>query len=262
MRLLISFRPERSMFMLPTNYNYEVSSLIYYIMSQAGPKFTQWLHRRGFSLDGTKRFKFFNFSRLYFTEKEIQGDVIKAQGNFRLLFSSPIDESIITNFVSGMMENSEFYYLGNKDVGTKIKISSVKILPYPKFERTMKYIMLSPTVVSVQNKDKRIVYLYPDNQKTIDSLTNNIVDKYEIIYMKKNPYEINLKFDEEYLNKKKVEEVMKLVTIKVNKENQAKLKGFMLPIIIEADPVIQKLIYETGIGEKNSLGFGMLEIAR
>lgn len=263
MRILITFKPERKYFLLPINYNYEISSMIYHIMSLSGPKFTSWLHSRGFQLDGKKRFKFFNFSRLFFTDKEIQKDIIKARGNFRMLFSSPIDESVITNFISGMMENSDGFYLGSKEIGTRIKVVNIQILPYPNFQQITKYIMLSPTVASQQDENKKIHYLKPTDDNIYDVLRKNLVNKYEILYMEKCPYEIDLEFDNNYLTKaKNIDDVMKLITIKTAKENTAKIKGFMLPITIISDPKIQKLAYETGLGEKNSLGFGMLEIAK
>ncbi|HOM03951.1 MAG TPA: CRISPR-associated endoribonuclease Cas6 [Candidatus Kapabacteria bacterium] len=263
MRISIAFKPERNIFLLPTNYNYELSSMIYYIMSLSGPKFSNWLHSRGFSLDGGKRFKFFNFSRLFFHEKEIQGDVIKASGNFKLIFSTPIDESVLTNFVSGIMENSEGLYLGNKQVGTKVKIVRVNILPYPRFEHNTKYIMLSPTVASIKNNQDRVIYLDPSDSRTIEVLRNNIVRKYEAIYREKCPYAIDIAFDEEYLSKKgDVSEVMRLINVKVGKANSAKIKGFLLPLYIQSDETIHRLIYDAGLGEKNSLGFGMLEVAK
>ena len=263
MRILITFRPEKKIFLLPINYNYEISSMIYHIMSLSGPKFTKWLHSRGFSLDGTKRFKFFNFSRLFFKEKEVQRDVIKASGNFRMLFSSPIDESVVTNFIAGMMENNDGFYIGNRDVGIRVKVANVKILPYPNFKQHTKYIMLSPTVATQQDENKKVQYLSPNDIKVYDVLRKNLVHKYEILYQEKCPYEINFEFDENYMaHANNLDDLMKLVTIKTGKENTAKIKGFLLPITIIANPKIQKLVYETGLGEKNSLGFGMLEVAK
>lgn len=263
MRLLITFRPERKYFLLPVNYNYELSSLIYNIMSMGGPNFASWLHQRGFQLEGKKRFKMFNFSRLFFSEKQIEGELVKAKGNFRLIFSTPIDESIMTNFVSGILEANDWFYLGNKDIGTRLKIASIKILPFPKFNKKQKYIMLSPTVASIQDKNKKVVYLSPLDELVIDVLRKNIVNKYETLFQKKCPYEINIKFDESYIQSN-IENgnIMKLIKIKSNEVNSARIKGFMVPLTIDSSNEIHKLVYESGLGEKNSLGFGMLEIAR
>ncbi len=263
MRILITFKPERNYYLLPVNYNYEVSSMIYHIMSLSGKNFTRWLHSRGFQLDGTKKFKFFNFSRIFFIEKEIQGDIIRAKGNFRLVFSSPIDESVLTNFVAGLMELQDYLYLGSKEVGSRIKVQSVKILPYPRFENRTKYIMLSPTVVSLQNENKKVVYLNPTDDRVVDTLITNIVNKYKTIYCEKCPYEINIKFDENYLRSNlDAGNIMKLISVKVSQNKSAKIKGFMLPVEIQTDPIVHKLIYDSGLGEKNSLGFGMVEVVR
>jgi CRISPR-associated endoribonuclease Cas6 len=40
-----------------------------------------------------------------------------------------------------------------------------------------------------------------------------------------------------------------------------KLRGFMCPLTIEGNPALIALAYESGLGEKNSMGFGMIEIA-
>lgn len=262
MRLQIIFKPEKNIFLIPTNYNYELSSIIYKIMSTSGPNFTKWLHSRGFSLEGAKRFKFFNFSRLFFQEKDVQGEVIKAKGNFKLIFSSPIDESVLTTFISGMMEFNKEIYLGNRDVGTKVRVHSINILPYPDFQYKSKYIMLSPTVATIQDENRKIVFLEPNNERTVDALRKNLVNKYETLFMEKCPYNIDFSFDENYINASFEKNLIKKVSIKASLDKTILIRGFMLPIELKSDVKIQKLAYETGIGEKNSLGFGMLEIAK
>ena len=53
---------------------------------------------------------------------------------------------------------------------------------------------------------------------------------------------------------------MKLITIKEATSKEIKLKGFITPISIKSTIDIQKIAYFCGIGEKNSLGFGCLEL--
>jgi CRISPR-associated protein, Cas6 family len=36
----------------------------------------------------------------------------------------------------------------------------------------------------------------------------------------------------------------------------------MCPLTIEGNPDLIKLAYESGLGEKNSLGFGMIEVVK
>ncbi|MBI4810670.1 MAG: CRISPR-associated endoribonuclease Cas6, partial [Ignavibacteriales bacterium] len=54
--------------------------------------------------------------------------------------------------------------------------------------------------------------------------------------------------------------ISKLITIKEGHKEETRVRGFMCPITIEGNPELIKLAYECGLGEKGSLGFGMIEI--
>jgi CRISPR-associated endoribonuclease Cas6 len=56
--------------------------------------------------------------------------------------------------------------------------------------------------------------------------------------------------------------ISKLITIKQGREDETKVRGFMCPLKIEGNPALIALAYESGLGEKNSLGFGMLELQK
>lgn len=50
---------------LPINYQYELSSAIYRILSCADSDYATWLHENGFQMENeTKKFKLFTFSNL------------------------------------------------------------------------------------------------------------------------------------------------------------------------------------------------------
>lgn len=51
--------------LLPLNYQYECSALIYKILFNANQDYATWLHQNGFKAD-KKQFKLFTFSRFYF----------------------------------------------------------------------------------------------------------------------------------------------------------------------------------------------------
>jgi CRISPR-associated endoribonuclease Cas6 len=52
----------------------------------------------------------------------------------------------------------------------------------------------------------------------------------------------------------------KLIHIKKGKPNQTKIKAFVSPLQITAEPEMQQVAYDCGIGEKNSLGCGCLGV--
>jgi CRISPR-associated endoribonuclease Cas6 len=55
MRFLISLQREGSSSVLPINYQYELSSLIYKIIDRADSAFSEFLHRQGYRAYGKER---------------------------------------------------------------------------------------------------------------------------------------------------------------------------------------------------------------
>ena len=49
--------------LLPINYQYEQSAVIYRILSKASEEYADWLHHNGFQLESGRRFKLFTFSQ-------------------------------------------------------------------------------------------------------------------------------------------------------------------------------------------------------
>jgi len=56
------------------------------------------------------------------------------------------------------------------------------------------------------------------------------------------------------------DKITKLITIREGREGETKVRGFMCPVTIEGDERLIRLAYESGLGEKNSMGFGMIEV--
>ena len=52
--------------LLPFNYQYEQSAVIYRILAQADTQYSSWLHENGYQLNGSKRFKLFCYSPFIF----------------------------------------------------------------------------------------------------------------------------------------------------------------------------------------------------
>ena len=262
MRIEVILKPEKAKYIIPINYNYPLSAAIYKIFANAGPRFAEWLHKIGFSIDSGKRFKLFNFSRLFFEEMTVHKNSIIGEGLVRFNLSSPIEETLILNFVNGLLETKNIF-IGTNECGTNFKILNVSIKPAPKFDYDMKFVMQSPTVASIKNKENRIIYLKPTDEKVVDVLCTNLKNKYKVLYNEKYEEFLHIEFDRDYIEKKGgAENVMKLITIKENTEAEAKIKGFMAPFRLIGDPNIVKLAYYSGIGEKNALGFGSIEIAK
>jgi len=63
-----------------------------------------------------------------------------------------------------------------------------------------------------------------------------------------------VEFDQEYL-RRKGEGIYRLVDYK-----GTKIKAIMAPFVVRGSPELMEMGYEAGFGEKNSMGFGMVEV--
>ena len=57
--------------LLPINYQYEQSAVIYRILSKASEEYADCLHHNGFQLESGRRFKLFTFSRLKIEKRQV-----------------------------------------------------------------------------------------------------------------------------------------------------------------------------------------------
>jgi len=130
----------------------------------------------------------------------------------------------------------------------------------------MKFRMLSPTTVSVpEMMNGRLTpqYLYHDDPRLADQLRKNILNKYKSLYGASPPDDtFSCTLDKEFIRdmQNRGKKISRLVTIKQGSEDETKVRGFMCPLKIEGNPELIRLAYESGLGEKNSLGFGFIEI--
>ncbi|VHR22069.1 CRISPR-associated protein cas6 [Clostridioides difficile] len=113
------------------------------------------------------------------------------------------------------------------------------------------YKVRSPIVASLYDlKSKKQVYLNPMQEEFYKALHDNLMKKYKLIYNKEYTGEVY--FD--------IEDVL---SVKKKYVTNIKGKGFVIgytdfEIFVEADKDMQKVIYYCGLGEKNSIGMGLL----
>lgn len=266
MRLLVRVRPLREGITLSFGYQYWLSSVIYKWIEQSSPSYSEFLHTHGFSPDGlVRRFKHFCFSQLLVENREVD----KNRQKLKILspvvswyISMPVDETL-KHIVVGIFEKQEFYI---DRAYNRFAVERVEILPEPLWERKMKFTMLSPVTVSVpKERNGKLIpeYLRANDARLSDALRSNIINKYLSLYKKElQDDEFKCLLDDVYIEKRGgYEKVSKLVVIKEGAPDETKVKGIMCPLTIEGNPELIKLAYESGLGEKNSLGFGMIEVA-
>jgi CRISPR-associated endoribonuclease Cas6 len=174
-------------------------------------------------------------------------------------------EDFIQNFVIGLFEHQTFDISSKKSVG-RFRIEMVETLPSPEYKTTMKFKAISPIVVSTMREYKGKLHQYyfrPGDEGLGDSILINLVKKYVLI----NHRSVNLPFlqfnlDNGYLSKKGGhDKLTKLITIKEDDPLKSiQVKAFVVPFTLTGSIELIQTAYECGIGEKNSLGFGMIEV--
>jgi CRISPR-associated endoribonuclease Cas6 len=123
----------------------------------------------------------------------------------------------------------------------------------------MCYKALSP--ISVSFRDERGRDCYPRTPEEFanadwvkERLLVNLLDKYSAFYGEDYQGESFLDFS--VLTEPK----SSLVTIKSGTSAETKVRGFMCQLALNAPPELQRIAYESGLGELNSQGFGCLEV--
>lgn len=267
MRIRLTLQPKERECLFPINYQYPLSAAIYKILNTASPEYAVFLHRQGYLSPNGKPLKLFTFSRLWCPniQRFESSLIVKNYTRCQLLISSPMLEDFIQNFVIGLFEQQEIQIGGPHSVG-HFMITQVETLAEPEFKPTMNFSCLSPIVLTTMHEHKgRLTpyYLRPDDARLSQAIRHNLRQKFETIYHRSpEADQIHFSIDETYARRKGgYDKLSKLITIKEGDEAQAtKVKCFMTPFSLSGSLELISVAYECGIGDKNSLGFGMIEV--
>jgi len=256
MRFKITLNRTGKQKMLPMDYQYYLSAWIYKVISMADREFANFLHSSGYTT-GSKRFKLFSYSPLDFgrpvlwKEKalfEIHAEQLFLNVSFHLAEAAE-------KFIIGLFNNQQVY-VGDQFNGLDLVVVQVERLPEPELKNTMHYRAVSPVVISLkEDNSKYAQYLAPTDNDYDNLLQQNLLNKYNSVPDAVSlPENINFEFKLNSTPKSK------LVTIKPYTHEQSKVRGFVFDFTLTCPAEIHHLILATGIGEKNSTGFGWVEV--
>ena len=250
----------RNKTLLPINYQYELSSAIYKIFHSGNEEFSNFLHSKGFT-DENKQFKLFTFSNLYIPKFKRTSDRLQilSTGVSFIISLYPIET--FEPFITGIFKNQKIE-IGDKKTSVQFSISNIEKLQEPNFESPMSFKTLSPINVSYQAANKKHAhYLHPEDSRFEELLINNLKNKY-IAYQNfiNEPISLSDNFDYELKVGKNIRS--KLITIKKGSPHETKLKGYDFSFTLKAPKELLKIGYYAGFGEKNSMGFGCVEVVK
>ncbi len=239
---------------LPLNYQYELSAWIYRVLNHGNPEFSGWLHEKGYT-DDQKSFKLFTFSNLDVPRRKIQGDRMEIIGKNIYLIISMLPDEVVSHFITGIFRDQVFR-LGDRQSQVPFRVSTIEGLAEPSFSGCMSFRAMAPVMISFRYPGDRYArYLAPDIPEYRELFFRNLKEKYRTFFNSE------CHFDEkdgklEILTPPR----KKGILIKAGTPQESKIIGYQFDFRITASPELIKLGYYAGFGEKNSLGFGCVEV--
>jgi CRISPR-associated endoribonuclease Cas6 len=264
--------------MFPMDYQYYLSAWIYKVLRKADMDFAAFLHEKGYGEGEIKLYKLFCFSLLDFGRPKMWKEKRLfeiSEHTIILKISFDVPEAA-SNFIKGLFMEQEFY-LGDKFNGIDFKITGIEALPDPVFSETMHYRLETPWVVSYKTEvDKYPKYLRPYEVGFKELSLKHIAEKFT------NTGKGNVKvddlnfriFDGNDQDKKPIfrePEPAKWLEdskfwkrqgflIKPGTKEESRVLGNLFDFELTAPTEVHKMIWNAGISEKSSEGFGWLEV--
>lgn len=242
MRLKLLLEPLKEKILIPWDYRTNLTQVIYKTLEKASPKYSQWLHDEGFQIK-TKKFKLFVYSDLQLWRHQTVKEGLMIFAPITWILSSP-DPNFVKLLVEGIRKDERKLKL----FGNHFNVIDMLPISTPTFPESFIFHTLSPVVVSTHNPEKSPlpIYLSPDNPDFALGLEKNLLAKWEAYYKKPNP---NQKFGIRVWRPER-----KLVRV-----FDINVRAWHLKVQLWGSRELIRFAYEVGLGEKNSMGFGMLE---
>ncbi len=243
MRIKISLYAEKPI-CLTFKYNLAIRGLIYHLLPY---DFATFLHDSGYKYQ-KRNFKMFTFSRVQgkLLKQKIQEFPLVFQAPIKFYVASPINQ-ILEYIASNSIVSTEIYLEKNRCI-----LQSIEVERDPNLKSKLKIRMLSPMTIRStlkgENNRSKSYYYSPYEADFSLLMTRNIQKKYKTIYNK----EIN-----GFLNIKPIKNIKKRVIIG---DNNFVIKAWDGIYELSGPKELITLSYFTGLGEKNSQGFGMWEV--
>lgn len=238
---------------LPINYQYELSAAIYRILSHSNMEYASWLHENGFVADN-KHFKLFTYSNLiipqYKIEKEKERLIIES--NTIEWYISFLPEKSTQRFIEGVFMDQTIQ-IGDKVSTVEFRVKEIQALPPIEYQEVLSFETLSPVTISHRITVKQTNYLSPDNPLYKSAILTGLLARYKAFYDQE--YSGPLFIDLQLLNKPK----SALVKIKSGTPQQIYVRGYRYKFTITLPIELMKIMYESCLGEKGSVGFGCLK---
>lgn len=250
MRLKIALSPEDGILCLPLQYNSTLQGFIYANLDRA---LSGWLHEEGHAYE-KRRFKLFVFSRLFGKREISKGRVRFLRGAHFYLSSA--DPDVLCSLGEHLLRKPSVE-LGRRSC----LVEEVAVEPEPEMNGGKPVIVraLSPitayTTLAAPDGKKKTYYYSPYEEEWSKSLVDNIKRKVLALGWDTAP--------EEDLKEASIRPYqVRSADQKVLRFKGTVVKGWMGLYELRMPRPYLQLAYDTGLGSKNSAGFGMFEVIK
>ena len=235
MKLKVTLNSENPI-LLPLHYNYILQSFIYRNLDEI---YSIFLHNYGFPYK-KRLFKLLTFSRIFGKSRVIKS--VK-----KVIFNPPIHfyiscilEEVLSSHAKKLITNDKLRLARNR-----VYLESVELIEERVEKDRVTVKTLSPVTIHT-TKDKKTIYYNPFQEKFYELLEENLQKKCKAVF--KQAGKVKIKPADGAFFKKAV------VFYK---------KGFVIEawkgkFEIEASPDVIEVALKTGLGDRNSQGFGMI----
>ena len=258
-KLTLALEPQVSGREIPINYQYELSAIIYRIIANADASYSEMLHDKGFS-STKKHFKLFTFSNLIAPHRGIEfrkgTDRLVVKSNTLEWYLGFVSEESTQRFVQGVFTDQRFRLADNVS-GAWFRICEVQLLPEVDWTPDTEFETISPISVSKHIEgQKHAIYIGPDDEAYETALLTGLVERYKAINGR--DYE-----GEKYCRLTVTNEPKSaLITIKAGTKDETRVRGFRYRFKIDLPKELMEIAYECGLGERGSMGFGMIKVRK
>ncbi|WP_028949865.1 CRISPR-associated endoribonuclease Cas6 [Sulfurihydrogenibium subterraneum] len=244
MRIKIQLISDRDYITLPIHHNHIVQSMLYNNLPKEIAKF---LHDIGFFYH-KRQFKLFTFSKIQSQHYTLIKENNKTKS---IKYKTPIS-IYISSAIGDFTKNWGETFLKNEEVmldKNTLYLESIEVLPNHDLKEEFTIKTLSPITAykTFENSKKYYRYYSPSEQEFKQLLKENLRKKYQIITNKEIgdfPFEI------EPITTKKV----------LLKYKDFPIEAYEGTFKIKTNPELFKVVFDAGLGAKNSQGFGMIEV--
>lgn len=244
MRITISIGSDKDI-VLPVHYHHILQGFLYRHISDRD--YREFLHQEGFVYQ-KRRFKLFTYSALRgeFRLNREKRDII-FRPPVAVTVSSPL-EPFITDLAETLMKSDELY-LGNN----RVKLNSINVHKPVVFSEKVRIRMLSPVVAHTTEEiqgSKKTTYFSPWDTPFDSLILSNLHKKYWVL---KGEYS---RGDLKVIPCDSCKEKF----LRIIKYKDFIIKGYSGVYWLVGDPELMEVAYYTGLGSKNSQGFGCFEV--